>query len=266
MNMIKNSSGSLKAATTTEELIVQYLDGELVRKELETVLFERLAQSDEARTLLREYLVVRGAISQSKSSERFQLSRDLDGRTRRRIEQMFERIDAEGFNVVFPATGAEHAPGFLPDRVQIATNPFTRRMKQWSLRTSLAALALLLAVGTTWFVTRTTDEHSSAQITMRTPNPAVGSVTSQTPVAPLVTESSVAKVVPQATHFRSARVKNAVSEPALAASVAPHSAVAKPPQAPAIQPAAQDVMISDRFGKAIESAKHEVVISDRDRL
>ena len=48
--------------TTTEELIVQYLDGELVQKELETVLFDRLSHSEEARGLLREYLVVRGAI------------------------------------------------------------------------------------------------------------------------------------------------------------------------------------------------------------
>ena len=55
----------LSGHTTTEELIVAYLDGELVRKELETVLFERLATSDDARLLMREYLTVRGAIKAS---------------------------------------------------------------------------------------------------------------------------------------------------------------------------------------------------------
>jgi negative regulator of sigma E activity len=82
-------------ATTTEELIVQYLDGELVRKELETVLFDRLLHSEAARALLHDYLVMRGAIRQSRMDERFQLSDDLDARTRARIEQILVTISAD---------------------------------------------------------------------------------------------------------------------------------------------------------------------------
>src|ERR1700683_1652243 len=81
-------------ATTTEELIVQYLDGELVRKELETVLFDRLLHSEDARALLRDYLVMRGAIRVSREDERFHLSENLDARTRDRIEQILVTISA----------------------------------------------------------------------------------------------------------------------------------------------------------------------------
>ncbi|HZK76456.1 MAG TPA: hypothetical protein VFD13_06060, partial [Candidatus Kapabacteria bacterium] len=129
----KQEGANSAHTTTTEELIVQYLDGELVRKELETVLFDRLSHSEEARALLREYLVVRGAIRQSRVDERFQLSSDLDARTRRRIEQMFESIEAGGFDI---ASVDEN--GRLADRPAIATSAASRRLKQWSLRPSYA--------------------------------------------------------------------------------------------------------------------------------
>jgi negative regulator of sigma E activity len=103
-NSTPHNTGAQNAgASTTEELIVQYLDGELVRKELETVLFDRLAHSDEARMLLREYLVVRGAIRVSRNDQRFQLSDDLDARTRARIQQIMEAMEQE--ELLVPAAG-----------------------------------------------------------------------------------------------------------------------------------------------------------------
>src|SRR5438105_14247400 len=119
--------GSL--ATTTEELIVQYLDGELVRKELETMLFERLAESAEARGLLREYLTMRGAIRVSHEDERFQLSADLDDRTRMRIEQMLEQM----------ADREPVAPrrAFAPDAAPVRTNAVTRGLKRSTVRPSV---------------------------------------------------------------------------------------------------------------------------------
>src|SRR5205809_2571018 len=110
-------------ATTTEELIVQYLDGELVRTELETMLFERLATSEEARSLLREHLVLRGAIRNSLESEQFQLSADLDARTHERIENMLEAI-------------ANEPAGFASDAPAVRTAATMRRLKRWSLRPS----------------------------------------------------------------------------------------------------------------------------------
>src|SRR5437763_1907920 len=94
MNTTHTTEGPSNAnhATTTEELIVQYLDGELMRKELEGMLFERLAQSAEARGILREYLTLRGAIRMSLDDERFQLSSELDARTRQRIEHVLSHV------------------------------------------------------------------------------------------------------------------------------------------------------------------------------
>ena len=270
--MIRNNKGASEAGmahtTTTEELIVQYLDGELVRKELESVLFDRLAKSDEARALLREYLVVRGAIRQSAADERFQLSSDLDGRTRERLEQMFERIAAEGFDVVFPATGTEAALQFLADRPPIASDPFARRLNRWALRPSLALLALLFAIGTTWFLTRTTDNHSAHELAQATKSVAVESDLTQVPTSVAPTSSAlpaVAKVPIERSRVVGRKFAATGSQSASVTSSVRASAVKQ--QSPAAQPASEDIMISDRFGKAIEAAgKHEVIISSRDRL
>src|ERR1043165_7846791 len=108
------------SATTTEELIVQYLDGELHRKELESVLFGRLAQSEEARTMLHEHLVLRGAIRASAADERYTLSEGLDTKTRARIEQALKI--------------SQNAPAVRTDAAQ-------RRTQRWVLRPSLVALA-----------------------------------------------------------------------------------------------------------------------------
>src|SRR5436190_11109970 len=78
--------------TTTEELIVQYLDGELVRREMEAELFQRLATSPDARVILREHLILRGAIRMSQMEERFQLSPEVDQRTRARLERVLETL------------------------------------------------------------------------------------------------------------------------------------------------------------------------------
>jgi negative regulator of sigma E activity len=250
--------------TTTEELIVQYLDGELVRKELETVLFDRISHSEEARALLREYLVVRGAIRQSRADERFQLSSDLDARTRSRIEQMFETIEAGGFDI---ASVDEN--GFLADQPAIASSPASRRLKQWSLRPSYAMLALLLAIGTTWFLTRTTTENKGAKQIAQT---HVTNTPSEE-MAAASTSNATPEVIakPEVLHSeRNSRmplshtvVKPARSAPSLAQS-APHPAASAPPVA---QPDPADIMLSHRYAKAIEAAsKHEVVISGRDRL
>ena len=78
--MNENMNTAQQAHSTTEELIVSYLDGELMRKELEVELFERLATQPDARKILREYLVVRGAIHASETDARFQLSASVDQR------------------------------------------------------------------------------------------------------------------------------------------------------------------------------------------
>ncbi len=263
----KQEGANSARTTTTEELIVQYLDGELVRKELESVLFDRLSHSEEARALLREYLVVRGAIRQSRADERFQLSSDLDARTRSRIEQMFESIEAGGFDM---ASVDEN--GRLADRAAIATSATSRRLKQWSLRPSYAFLALLLAIGTTWFLTRTTVENNGAQQTGQThmTAPTQRTAVASPSAAPGVTMEKAEVPAPRAASMKPAihasanRVTPAPSFAQNMPATATSSAQAAPPKA---QPDPADVMLSQRYAKLIEAgAKHEVVISGRDRL
>jgi hypothetical protein len=228
-------------ATTTEELIVQYLDGELVRSELETVLFERLATSEEARSMLREHLVLRGAIRNAYESADFQLSADLDARTRQRIEHMLEAIDKQ------PA-----------DAPAVQTNAVTRRMKQWSLRPSLAMLALLVAVGTTYLLTRSTS-HEAKTIAQATPAATVA----HQDVATVISYGGEAQKPVVITRVVTIPAKHAEPSPAMAQNT--------PQAAPATQKPVEedprDVMLSRRYSKMINAAaKHEVVVNSRDRL
>jgi negative regulator of sigma E activity len=252
-------------ATTTEELIVQYLDGELVRRELETVLFDRLLHSEDARALLRDYLVMRGAIRQSRSDERFQLSDDLDARTRARIEQMFETISAD-----------EVPSGFLDDKPAISTTATTRSLKRWVLRPSIAALALLLAVGTTWFVTRSTDSNRSTvsprgEMAQVLPNPVQP--------APIPTATTQPANQPAVIPAKQTSSNNVAHAPARirTQSFAQNAPSVQPAigQPKAVEPSAgqeqaadpNDVMLFPRYTKAINAAeKHEVVITSKDRL
>jgi hypothetical protein len=261
-------------ASTTEELIVQYLDGELVRKELETVLFDRLLHSEDARALLRDYLVMRGAIRVSREDERFQLSSDLDMRTRARIEQLLVTITSE-----------EVPSGFLEDKPAIATNAATRSLKRWALRPSIAALALLLAIGTTWFVTRSTISPSSTLAPSGEVAQAVPSQTAKAPASALPSQSAsqmppataemspLKQTPPNQASVTSAKAAQNRRMPSFAQNtVATQSHQSE--QKAAEQPAsgektsdAADVMLFPRFSKAINAAeKHEVVITSHDRL
>ncbi len=285
--MTTKSEGANARTTTTEELIVQYLDGELVRKELETVLFDRLSHSEEARALLREYLVVRGAIRKSRADERFQLSSDLDARTRRRVEQMLESIEADGFDIA-----ATDGGGRLADRPAIESSSTGRRLKQWSLRPSLAALALLLAVGTTWFLTRTSLNSSMTKPLAKTnvvnalhpsadmasaSNESAGANAAAERIAPanisMAHTTASAKLEVPAPRMNSiapvsrTRIRRVIASPSLAQNLSPVVHAHPRAAAPKAQPNSADIMISQRYGKAIEAAsKHEIVISWRDRL
>lgn len=253
-------------ATTTEELIVQYLDGELVRKELETVLFDRLLHSEGARALLRDYLVMRGAIRVSRENERFQLSDDLDARTRARIEQILVTISAE-----------EVPSGFLEDRPVISTTATSRSLKRWVLRPSIAALALLLAVGTNWLITRSTDSNHSVASHRDESAQAVTNRSTTTSIA--VTPAQVAAIpapivrVKQSSSNHTSRTPARIRAQSLAQNASPaQSSDPKTVQPPASQQQAADpadVMIFPRFSKAINAAekeKQEVLVSSRDRL
>jgi hypothetical protein len=239
----KHEHSAPNPATTTEELIVQYLDGELHRKELESVLFGRLAESEEARTMLHEHLVLRGAIRASANDERYQLSESLDTRTRDRIEQALKI--------------SQPAPAIRTDAV-------TRRTQRWVLRPSLAALLLLLSVGTTWFVTRST---TAPQIVTA---PQVAQT--QSAPAPSVQSSSVNITAPTATEeTHSAVTHQAVKSHVVAKEATPQFAqntVAAPKveeKQDEITPA--DLMISKRFSRILNAVeKHEIVVNSKDRL
>jgi hypothetical protein len=277
-NSTSNNSGAQNAnapASTTEELIVQYLDGELVRKELETVLFDRLAHSDEARMLLREYLVVRGAIRVSRTDKRFQLSDDLDARTRARIQQIMEAMEHEELLV---PSAASTLGGFKGDKGAIVTSPISRQLKRWQVRGSLAALSLLFAFGTFWLVSgnvnhpevATLQPSQKATINASTvPATQAPSLTAQGSNAsiaatPIVVASMVGTHT--AAHLRTA--KNAtmqVSNPlAQNAAQVQNPKSDEPASSETSDPAA--VMISHRYSKAIDAEKNEVVVSGKDRL
>ncbi len=261
----KHPTEGIGQPTTTEELIVQYLDGELVRKELETVLFERLAHSTEARALLREYLTVRGAIRVSLDDSRFLLSQDLDAKTRARIEQLL----AEGIAIDETAGIGSYAADAPP----VVARPTTTRLKRWSLRPSIALLALLFAVGTTWFVTRTSAPAGTASLAPATPalpsvnQPAVERSESRIAAAqpqeiltPVLTQKSATPRVIRATMKSPATASVDLAQTSTAVAQT-HDAPTPEVQEP------NDIMLSHRYAKMLNATeKREIVVTSRDRL
>jgi hypothetical protein len=243
------------STTTTEELIVQYLDGELLRSELEIMLFDRLAKSEEARQILREHLVIRGAIHSSLEDNRFQLSADLDDRTRTRIEEVLKAL---------PVQKGAGQPDAAPARI----DPAKRRLERWSVRPAYAALLLLFAVTATWFATRST-ETSAPEVAMTATEPA--NTPTQSLTAPttsteapkvIVKEKIVEKPV---IRYVSLPVKNQSAD--IAQNTQQSAAQQAPESKDQTEASPSDVMISRRFGKLLnETAKKEVIVTTHDRL
>jgi hypothetical protein len=251
--------------TTTEELIVSYLDGELVRKELETVLFERLATSEDARLLMREYLTVRGAIHASVADDRFQLTSAIDARTKGRIELMLKNV---------PALEKESVEtvGFIADKPLVTTIATRRSLAVWTKRAVPTFALLLLAIGTTWYVTRTTVErHESAMnTTPATSTTPLSTSTSQEPKVSNQLQQNVAQVAPE----RIKIVKEYIPAPMPTEQTASNkdlaqNATVNPPAT--ITPAAvetsdpKDVMISHRYRKLIQNTP-AITVTQQDRL
>ncbi len=266
MNKRPTPTNNGNHASTTEELIVQYLDGELVRKELETVLFDRLARSEEARMLLREYLVVRGAIRMTREDERFQLADDLDARTRARIEQIMEAMANEEF--VTDATQMDVAPkmrGFLRDRGAIAST-MSGRAHRWPTRANLVALSLLLVIGGTWFVTQSANHRQMAGQSSTKLDAERASLTAP---AAAIHASMASEPLTIIRHMASLRAsKHTVLAPTrLAQNATPAGLPEASEQTSATETSdPADVMLSRRYAKEIDAAKHEVVVSSHDRL
>jgi len=258
-NRMKTTNGG---HTTTEELIVSYLDGELVRKELEAVLFDRLAKSPEARLLMREYLEIRGAIRSSMSDPRFQLSPALDARTRSRIETMLVEVPTL-------ETGTLRLKS---DKPAIATVATGRSLKLWTKRLVPTLALLLLAVGTTWYVTRTATEKSDLATNTVTPSSSV-SVPATTPASNVNGSSTSAQtLVPNTAPERVRIVKEYISVPAPVSQNTAENLQQSAPvteqqtTTPAVERAdPKDIMISHRFGKLIR-ATNAVQVTQQDRL
>lgn len=267
MNMPPTGQANVNehSATTTEELIVQYLDGELHRKELESVLFGRLAVSEDARTLMHEHLLMRGAIRASSEDARFQLSESLDRKARARIVEVLKVMTPAERVAFADIRVAEDAP-------LVRTNLVTRRIKNYSLRPSLALLALLLAIGTTWFVTRTTEQP----VAVNTPATPTAAPKKQT-AAPVeqTTPAQIAAVAPKpvdADHWEKVRAVRATqsrmtTQSASSASLAQNSPAASPTAPKTEAPDPAELMGSKRFAKMLNATeKREVVVTRDDRL
>lgn len=257
MNEIHNTQ------STTEELIVAYLDGELVRKELEIELFDRLATAPEARTLLREHLVMRGAIKQSLTDDRFQLSDDLDTRTRARLEQILK-------NVSTPAVLEAARSRRMADAPAISHNAAERRLQQWSKRPAALALLLLLAVGSTWYLTRASIDVPPQQIAANStseaatqniqPQPAPATTTAVEPDAAIATQTSVAqqpKVIVR-------NVVRYVDRPSRAMAQHQNTSAqnARPGDA---QGDPSEIMLSRRAKRALQNS-NTIVVTEQDRI
>lgn len=254
MNAQEMPTGS---ATTTEELIVQYLDGEMQRKELETVLFERLARNEDARQLLREHLVIRGAIHSSMSDDRFVLSEDLDTRTRARIEEALRAL---------PTTGG------LPDAEPVRIDPTKRRLQRWSVRPAYAALLLVFAVGATWLLSRSTATDQTVAVNQPTSTESAQKSVAPADLKPNASTSTVMATEPTKVIYKEKIVEKPVVRYVTVSKSAPNDiaqnvASSNVSSKPAEESNPADIMISHRFGKLLnETAKKEVIVTTHDRL
>ncbi len=258
---------SQQAHSTTEELIVSYLDGELMRKELEVELFERLATHADARKILREYLVVRGAIHASESDARFQLSASVDQRTRARLQSMLTSVPQ-----------LEAAPVIQPrseDHVIVATVATDRRMKTWTKRLSPALLLLLLAIGSTWYLTHSADQqnqvvvaHNGMQKSATTNDVAANQANSAAAIPAPQAQNAPAQAQPAE---RIKIVKEYIVAPQATTQAPSHAgevaqnSVAAPQTATKTEDDPKDVMASHRFAKLIRNTR-SINVTQQDRL
>lgn len=263
--------------STTEELIIAYLDGELVRKELEVELFDRLATQPDARTILREHLSVRGAIKHSMADERFQLSDDLDHRTRARLEQILKNVSAPAIEIA----AQKHSAKRLADAPLATVDPAERSLRRWALRPATVALLLLLAIGGTWYLSQST--HQPA-IVSKNNTPSNSPATAPTMTEP--TEAPIASQTPAGIQHLSSSVtqtSQAPREPKVitrtvvkylpapeSKNIAENNAAATSNVSNAQVEAASDpadVMLSRRAGKMLKSTRAKtIVIGEKDRI
>jgi hypothetical protein len=258
MNDIHNTQ------STTEELIVAYLDGELARKELEIELFDRLATAADARTLLREHLVMRGAIKQSLTDDRFLLSDDLDTRTRARLEQILK-------NVTTPAVLEAARSKRVADAPAISHNAAERRLQQWSKRPALLALLLLLAVGSTWYLTRASID-SGTQVATNNSNTQQQTAPAVTPATPDMAAASTQPTTNTVTNTIQAEpkviVRNVVRKVYVDRPVremAQQNNASQGVEASQTQSDPAGLMISRRAKHALQNS-NTIVITEQDRI
>ncbi len=253
-------STSQNAHSTTEELIVSYLDGELMRKELEVELFQRLATHADARKILREYLVVRGAIHASESDERFQLTDAVDQQTRARLQSMLSSVPQLEASPILATRNADHG-----SVVTVATG---RRLKTWSKRLAPALLLLLLTVGSTWYITHSLDQgnQSIASLQNKQPETPVNStsIASNTlkdasPALPIqIAPTERIKIVKE--YIPVPQAQNHGGDAAQSTAQTDKQSSIKPNDADP-----KDVMASHRFAKLIHNTP-AVVVTQQDRL
>jgi hypothetical protein len=250
--------------TTTEELIVSYLDGELVRKELETVLFERLAHSEDARNLMREYLTVRGAIHSSANDERFQLTASLDARTKSRIQEMLKNVPA------LEVAAETNVPGFVADKPAISTVATARSLNRWTKRVLPTLALLLLSIGTTWYVTRTTDSHKEVAMNSQVQNQPIATSV-QTPAVQTTAPVKESQQVAPAQNERIKIITKYIPAPQTTTPSQDMASTQAPITTPAVTTTAtetsdpKDIMISHRYAKAIRNT-NAITITQQDRL
>jgi cytoskeletal protein RodZ len=179
------------------------------------------------------------------------------------------------------------AMNFEGDAPAIRTNAVDRSLKlsarrsgayRWSLRPGIAALALLLAIGTTWFLTRSTTTSSPQLATHSTPSvspqtaPASEPATTanKTPSAPIEQYASATTTptkpgVREVIRYVQVPAKHGAQPAAPIAQNAPATSTAQQEQPEANDPAA--IMISHRYAKILGAEeKHEIVVSSQDRL
>ncbi|MEO6940473.1 MAG: hypothetical protein ABI444_10090 [Candidatus Kapaibacterium sp.] len=273
--------------STTEELIVMYLDGELVRKEMESVLFERLASSPDARLLLREHLVLRGAIHTSSEDTRFQLTNEIDGRTRKRLENILRTVPAVAKPVVVAPTVTMPTLVLKKDRAKsrpvanarpIKSSRTVRPLSIWAKRSPILVLLLLGVIYFTIGQPNAPKQVAQAPQTMQNTKIANGQGNSDqiaqndasktSTVNPDQSSSTVNNIQPTNTTAAPQSIAKNVHatvtpQQSVAANVVTSTATPTVAQPQTENP--QDIMISRRYASMIRGTK-AVTITQRDRM
>jgi hypothetical protein len=263
--------------STTEELIVMYLDGELVRKEMESVLFERLASSPDARLLLREHLVLRGAIH----------TNEIDGRTRKRLENILRTVPAVAKPVVVAPTVTMPTLVLKKDRAKsrpvanarpIKSSRTVRPLSIWAKRSPILVLLLLGVIYFTIGQPNAPKQVAQAPQTMQNTKIANGQGNSDqiaqndasktSTVNPDQSSSTVNNIQPTNTTAAPQSIAKNVHatvtpQQSVAANVVTSTATPTVAQPQTENP--QDIMISRRYASMIRGTK-AVTITQRDRM